>query len=60
MAEIKRDKKDKMDKMDKKRNILKLFLIISVLAIVFASCSRAFEPNNYQKKGEKCDCASWK
>ena len=43
-----------------KIKIFRIILIILTLSIVFASCSRAFEPNNYQKKGEKCDCASWK
>ena len=40
--------------------ILRVLLIILSLSIVFASCSRAYEPNNYQKKSEKCDCSKWR
>ena len=42
-----------------KIKIFRIFLIILTLSILFASCSRAYEPKNYQKKGEKCDCSRW-
>ena len=46
--------------MKKSIKIFRISLIIISLSIVFASCSRAYEPSNYQKKSKDCDCSRWK
>lgn len=62
---ISTEKKRKCDdslkgNMKKKRDIMHFLMIIVLSLLVFASCSKAYKPNNYKKKSKDCDCSRWR